>query len=392
MSTRIDPSLMYELKEYGAVEIEKCFNCGNCTAICPLTSDEYPFPRNMIRLTQVGLKERLQSMLDPWLCYYCGECSETCPKQAEPGETMMAMRRWLTGQYDWTGLAKKFYTSEIWEFGSMIFVGVLVILLAVLLTGPMVTEQVELNTFAPVEIVHIADWIMAGCLVLFISSNILRMHHFTMRRGNSIKIPLSVYLSQAWQLIFHGLTQKRWITCAGDEKDEQIRRSKRTSWIVHLLLVSGYGLMLVLIIFFLPWFQTDEIYPLYHPQRWLGYYATVVLLIGASRALWGRVKKEIQMHKFSHPSDWIFPVLLLVVTITGILQHAFRYEGLPLLTYYTYVVHLAFAAPMLILEVPFGKWAHLYYRPLAVYFQEVKAKAAQLQRDAPAEAAASAAD
>ena len=40
MSIRIDPTLMHELKEFGAVGIEKCFNCGNCTAICPLTSDD----------------------------------------------------------------------------------------------------------------------------------------------------------------------------------------------------------------------------------------------------------------------------------------------------------------------------------------------------------------
>jgi hypothetical protein len=133
--------------------------------------------------------------------------------------------------------------------------------------------------------------------------------------------------------------------------------------------------MLVLIIFFLPWFQTDNIYPFWHPQRWLGYYATIVLLLGAGWALWGRIKKEVEMHRFSHPSDWIFPILLLVVTLTGILQHAFRYWDMPLATYYTYVVHLAFTAPMLILEVPFGKWAHLYYRPLAIYFQAVKEKA-----------------
>jgi quinone-modifying oxidoreductase subunit QmoC len=70
-------------------------------------------------------------------------------------------------------------------------------------------------------------------------------------------------------------------------------------------------------------------------------------------------------------------VLLLVVALTGILQHIFRYLGMPLPTYYTYVIHLAFTAPMLILEVPFGKWAHAYFRPLAVYFQAVKEKAAQ---------------
>jgi quinone-modifying oxidoreductase subunit QmoC len=87
------------------------------------------------------------------------------------------------------------------------------------------------------------------------------------------------------------------------------------------------------------------------------------------------MRKEVQLHRFSHLSDWIFPVLLLAVTLTGILQHTFRYLEMPLFTYYTYVIHLAFAAPMLILEVPFGKWSHLYYRPLALYFKAIKEKA-----------------
>ena len=41
-------------------------------------------------------------------------------------------------------------------------------------------------------------------------------------------------------------------------------------------------------------------------------------------------------------------------------------------TYYTYVVHLAVAVPMLVIEVPFGKWSHLAYRPLAMYFVNVQ--------------------
>lgn len=388
MATRIDPNFMQEIKEYGAVGIEKCFNCGNCTAICPLTSDEYPFPRNMIRMVQVGQKEKLAKKIDPWLCYYCGDCSVTCPKGAEPGETMMAMRRWLTAQYDWTGLAHKFYTSELWEFGSMILVGLLVVVLAVFLTGPMVTAQVELNTFAPLEIVHTADWIMAGLLLFFIGGNVIHMFQLVILKDEEVKIPISLYFSQAWQLIVHAATQKRWAECAEDEIDEKIKRDKKISWILHLLLASGYVLMLVLIIFFLRWFQTDEIYPITHPQRWLGYYATIVLLLGAGRAIWGRIKKETQMHRFSHPSDWIFPVLLIVVTLTGILQHSFRYWGMPLATYYTYVIHLAFCAPMLILEVPFGKWAHLYYRPLAIYFQSVKEKAKEHQANLAAAPAA----
>ncbi len=56
-------------------------------------------------MAQIGQREQMKTQLDPWLCYYCGDCSSTCPKGAEPGETMMAARRWLTAQYDWTGLA-----------------------------------------------------------------------------------------------------------------------------------------------------------------------------------------------------------------------------------------------------------------------------------------------
>ena len=59
MSTRLDPQSLHEFKEYGAIGVEKCFNCGNCTAICPLASDEYNFPRDVVRRVQIGQKERL---------------------------------------------------------------------------------------------------------------------------------------------------------------------------------------------------------------------------------------------------------------------------------------------------------------------------------------------
>ena len=44
-------------------------------------------------------------------------------------------------------------------------------------------------------------------------------------------------------------------------------------------------------------------------------------------------------------------------------------------TYVMYVIHLAIAVPMLIIEVPFGKWSHLFYRPLAIFLATVKEKA-----------------
>lgn len=366
MSSRVDPSLLNELKEFGDINVEACFNCGNCTAACPLTTDTTPFPRDTIRYLQVGLTDELKHSLDPWLCYYCGDCSRTCPRQAEPGEAQMTIRRWLTAQYDWTGLAKRFYTSKSWEIGSIILIGLLVILGFAAFHGPIVTDKVALNTFAPVELIHVLDLVLLLSLSFFLITNILHMYHLTMVKDNPVKIPISIYLSELWQLIFHAGTQNQFSKC--DEGD-----TKR--WRNHFLLVTGYVTMFVLVIVFLEWFQTDEIYPIYHPQRWIGYYATVVLIYGASDAIWGRIKKYNQMHRFSHPSDWIFPILLWLTAFSGILLHTFRYIGLPLATYYTYVGHLAIAGPMLILEVPFGKWSHLAYRPFAMYFLAVREKA-----------------
>ena len=61
--------------------------------------------------------------LEPWLCYYCGECSTQCPRGAEPGETMMSLRRWLTSRYDFTGISRLFYRSWKAELTAIVLLG-----------------------------------------------------------------------------------------------------------------------------------------------------------------------------------------------------------------------------------------------------------------------------
>lgn len=375
MSVRVSPELLNELKKFGEIKIEACFNCGTCTASCPLATDEHPFPRNNLRMVQLGLEDKLRQSLDPWLCYYCGDCSITCPRQAEPGEAQMTMRRWLTAEYDWTGLARKFYTSKVWEIGSILFLAAFIVLMFVLFHGPVVSERVELNTFAPVHIVETLDLIMLGGLSFFLLSNVFRMYRFTMRQEGGVDIPFSLYITKAWQLVYQAGTQNSFSKC--DEEDGAGFWQK-VRWRNHWFLVIGYVTMFVLIVVFLQWFQTDNIYPIWHPQRLIGYFATIALLFGSADAIWGRINKQYQMHRFSHLSDWIFPILLLLTTLSGILLHTFRYLGMPMATYSTYVAHLAIAVPMLVLEVPFGKWSHLAYRPFAIYLQKVKEEAKAL--------------
>ena len=382
MATRVDPNLLQELKEYGAVGIDQCFNCGNCTAICPLTSSDHTFPRNIIRMVQIGHKERIMQSLDPWLCYYCGDCSETCPKGAEPGETMMAARRWMTAKYDPSGHGARLYTSSKAAWKAIVGYALIPLILLLLFHGSrslglhnygnIVTDRVDINAFAPtiwVWVIVLIDFVLLGSRLL---RSVVNMFQLTMgAKSGREPIPLSVYISELKTLLTHAFTQKRWLDCGED----------RNRWLKHLFLVSGYGTMLILIVGLLWWFQTDEIYPIYHPQRWLGYYATIVLLYTSGEALIGRIRKTGQALKFSHHSDWLFPGFLFIGTLTGILLHTFRYAGWAWATYTMYTLHAMILIAMLDTEVGIGKWMHVFYRPLAIFFQAVKVKAKERNQD-----------
>lgn len=374
MKYKTDPNLLSEVRKYGKFDTNACLQCGSCTVSCDLTNDTNSFPRKTLRYTLIGLKEQLKSKLEPWLCYYCGDCSTTCPRQAEPGEAMMTLRRYLTAQYDWTGLSAKIYKSKLWEIGSLFFLGIIVLLLVVYYHLSIVKLEYDVFISQPMGIEHMFGLIKTFTTIVFLIpvffllSNSVRMYWFTMRSDNDLKIPFRLYFTEAKTFLLHAVTQKRFRDCA-----------VRNRWIKHLILAAGCGLMVCIKFFFLEWFQTDNIYPVYHPQRWLGYFSAGALIYTTVEILISRIKKREEIHKFSSANDIIFPIMLLLTAVSGLAVHTFRYLGLELTTHFTYAIHLAIAVPMLIIEIPFGKWSHMIYRPLAIYFQAVKEKAAQVE-------------
>ncbi|MBU0764454.1 MAG: 4Fe-4S dicluster domain-containing protein [Bacteroidetes bacterium] len=371
MRERVNTQLKKELRQFGIDRWNDCFHCGNCTAICPLTEQDYVFPRDGIRTIQIGSKKDLSTSLEPWLCYYCGECSTYCPRSANPGEIMMSLRRYLTSVYDWTGLARKMYTSKIWEFGAIIFFALVILALFLVFSKiPEASERltadggVAINKFAPVKWIHLGDWIMAGLLVILLASNIFNMFLKVIIRDKTVSVPITLYFKEFWAIIWHFGSQWRFSKC-----------EEKPYWLVHWFLMSGYVILFTMIVFFLNWFQTDNIYDWFHPQRILGYYATAGLFIGIIYFIFSRIRKIKEHHKYSHVTDWTFLVLLFLTTLSGILLHVFRINGLPYAAYYMYVAHLMVLVPMLVLEVPFSKWSHLAYRPFAIYFARVKQQA-----------------
>jgi hypothetical protein len=204
---------------------------------------------------------------------------------------MMATLRWLTTQYDWTGLAKRFYLSATWELGALAAVAFGIIMLFVLFHGPIVTDRVSVDTFVPVLWIEIGDLTMGAVLSAFLLSNAFRMYRFIM---NDTKAPLSAYITEAKTFALNFLTQKRWRECGED----------RSRWQKHFILVTGYLTMMTLVIVFIRWFQVDD--SSWHFTSIFGYYATGVLLYMTVEMFRSRLKKEETIHRYSELSDWLF--------------------------------------------------------------------------------------
>lgn len=93
-SSEIDSKFKYEIsKMHGGEKLMRCFQCGTCTSDCPIArfSDTYR-PRQIIRMTQLGLKDRVLNNDTLWLCASCFTCTDRCPQDVEVASVIRVLR------------------------------------------------------------------------------------------------------------------------------------------------------------------------------------------------------------------------------------------------------------------------------------------------------------
>ena len=77
----------------GGERIMLCFQCGTCTADCPVSRfSESHRPRQLLRMAQLGLKEKVLSSDQLWLCAACYTCVDHCPQDVEIANVLRALR------------------------------------------------------------------------------------------------------------------------------------------------------------------------------------------------------------------------------------------------------------------------------------------------------------
>lgn len=74
-------------------ELANCYQCGNCTAGCPVSYAMDFGPREIIRLLQLGQGEQAQKANSQWLCVGCLQCYCRCPKGVSAAKILEALRQ-----------------------------------------------------------------------------------------------------------------------------------------------------------------------------------------------------------------------------------------------------------------------------------------------------------
>jgi nitrate reductase gamma subunit/ferredoxin len=379
MAVTVDPTLLPELQRYGAFDVAACFNCGNCTAVCPLTGDDATFPRRIIRYAQVGMKAELLSSKELWTCYYCGECSETCPRQAEPGEFMAAARRYAIASYDRTRLARTMYLQPI--LGTLIAVMLAAVFALFMYAGhgPQDSATLALFGFIPSELIHNIG--LAVMIVVFLAGlvglatmarRIARTEGVGWRTVLGGRAALGRSARALWVALgIESLGQRRYrVDC---EAAQQPVAWYRRRWLLHFMTMWGflglfgatiadYGLDLLGVK------ATGTPVPIWYPVRALGTVAGAMLIFGTTMLILNRLQKANRSVRKSRSADWTLLALLWLTGVSGfVLELALYLPQAPVWGYWVFLFHVAVAMELVILA-PFMKLAHVIYRPVGLYF------------------------
>jgi heterodisulfide reductase subunit C len=73
-----------------------CYQCGKCTAGCPLNEEMDIMPNQILRMLQLelpGYEEKLLTSRSIWLCLACDTCYSRCPQEIKLSQVMDMLRQ-----------------------------------------------------------------------------------------------------------------------------------------------------------------------------------------------------------------------------------------------------------------------------------------------------------
>jgi len=89
---KCDPAFYKAVSEKSNAHLERCYQCVACSSGCPSAYQmDYP-PHQLLRMVQLGLKDRVLNSNTFWICLSCETCATRCPNGIEIVLVMDALR------------------------------------------------------------------------------------------------------------------------------------------------------------------------------------------------------------------------------------------------------------------------------------------------------------
>jgi heterodisulfide reductase subunit C len=82
-----------KIAELSGQNLLACYQCGKCSAGCPVVSQMDILPNQIIRFSQLGLEDDLLASRAIWTCASCMTCNVRCPKGINIAEVIEALRQ-----------------------------------------------------------------------------------------------------------------------------------------------------------------------------------------------------------------------------------------------------------------------------------------------------------
>ena len=92
-SARDGSSFVAQIEKISDQRLMACYQCGKCSAGCPMAAHMDVLPNRMIRMAQLGMQKQLLETKAIWMCVSCLTCNSRCPKGIKIAEVFEALRR-----------------------------------------------------------------------------------------------------------------------------------------------------------------------------------------------------------------------------------------------------------------------------------------------------------
>ena len=91
-SARLRSAFVARVEKISGQKLLACYQCGKCSAGCPMAPHMDVLPNQIIRLAQLGMQERLLASRAIWTCVSCMTCNSRCPKDIRIAEVIESLR------------------------------------------------------------------------------------------------------------------------------------------------------------------------------------------------------------------------------------------------------------------------------------------------------------